>query len=142
LGQFDSKNIVAKGNVLCVVASRLSKQLYNLRGKYLYNLRACNVFLSYPSKHNPRAPSTFVTLFIFFRVHHYAEEHFRVHHYKLVSCTNESALRRRTHRISCTAYKLIVFIALKNPFLVDCLMFVVCMVTTDIDPNLMIIQYF
>jgi len=45
-------------------------------------------------------------------------------------------------RLSCTIYTITVFIALKNPFIVDYLMFVVCMVTTDIDPNLMVIQVF
>jgi len=45
-------------------------------------------------------------------------------------------------RLSYTAYECIVFIALKKPFFVEYLMFVVCIVATDIDPNLMMIQYF
>jgi len=75
--------------------------------------------------------------FIFFRVHYYLQRRFPSLplSQKIMSCVAAS-------RLSCLSYKLIVFIALKNPFLVDYLMFVVCMVAIVIDPNLMVIRYF
>jgi len=126
----------------CVVARWLIFTAYVL----------ATVSLPYPSRHNPRAPQSFHLWYVIPSLVRHSMFGTSFHLFP------RSPLRRRIFpslpllqknvsgvtgiAYTPTVYKLIVFIALKNPLLVDYLMFMICMVATDIDPNLMVIQIF